>query len=103
MSVAYTTRTDALGPYSDYGATNVALAAPGDQIYSTYYTSDSSYLSSFLVGLGYGTGTSFSAAYVSGACALLMADRQWGSRGAVNYRKEALKVIAAIRASIPRG
>ena len=33
------------------------------------------------------------------ACALLMADRQWGSRGAVNYRKEALKVIAAIRAS----
>lgn len=31
------------------------------------------------------------------ACALLMADRQWGSQGAVNYRKEALKVIAAIR------
>ena len=33
------------------------------------------------------------------ACALLMADRQWGSRGAVHYRKEAQKVIAAICAS----
>jgi len=33
------------------------------------------------------------------ACALLMADRQWGSRGGVDYRKEALKVIDAIRAS----
>jgi len=32
------------------------------------------------------------------ACALLMADRQWGSRGEINYRKEALKVIAAILA-----
>ena len=30
------------------------------------------------------------------ACALLMADRQWGSAGAVNYRAEAAKVIAAI-------
>ena len=33
------------------------------------------------------------------ACALLMADQQWGSRGAINYRAEALKVIAAIWAS----
>ena len=30
------------------------------------------------------------------ACALLMADRQWGSQGPIDYRKEALKVIAAI-------
>jgi len=33
------------------------------------------------------------------ACALLMADAQWGSRGTINYRKEALKVIAAIKKS----
>ncbi|MCX6967004.1 MAG: glycosyl hydrolase family 8 [Verrucomicrobia bacterium] len=33
------------------------------------------------------------------ACALLMADRQWGSRGGIDYRKEALKVIAAIRSA----
>jgi endoglucanase len=31
------------------------------------------------------------------AMALLMADRQWGSDGAVNYRAEALKTIAAIK------
>ncbi|MBD9626947.1 licheninase [Ensifer sp. ENS06] len=30
------------------------------------------------------------------AYALLLADRKWGSDGSVNYRKEALKVIAAI-------
>lgn len=32
------------------------------------------------------------------AYALLLADRQWGSDGAINYREEALKVIRAIRA-----
>lgn len=33
------------------------------------------------------------------ACALLMADCQWGSRGAIDYRAEAAKLLAAIRAS----
>ena len=33
------------------------------------------------------------------ACALLMADRQWGSQGGIAYRQEALKVLAAIRAA----
>ena len=32
------------------------------------------------------------------AMALLMADRQWGSAGAVNYRQEALDTIAAMKA-----
>jgi subtilisin family serine protease len=73
VPAVYTTRTDALGQYSNYGATNTSLAAPGDEIYSTTYNSDSSYSSSFLVNLGYGTGTSYAAAYVSGACALLLA------------------------------
>ncbi len=31
------------------------------------------------------------------AYALLLADQQWGSTGAVNYRAEALKVIAAVK------
>jgi endoglucanase len=31
------------------------------------------------------------------AYALLLADKQWGSGGAINYRAEAIKVIAAIR------
>lgn len=30
------------------------------------------------------------------ACALLMADRQWGSRGEIDYKAEGLKVMAAI-------
>ena len=33
------------------------------------------------------------------ACALLMADAQWGSRGGIDYRKEAGKVITAIGAA----
>jgi subtilisin family serine protease len=72
VSVAYTTRTDALGSFSDYGAMNVALAAPGDQMYSTYSASDSSYYPPSGLGINL-AGTSFAAAYVSGACALLMA------------------------------
>jgi hypothetical protein len=43
VSVAYTTRTDALGGFSNYGATHVALAAPGDQIYTTFAASDTYY------------------------------------------------------------
>jgi subtilisin family serine protease len=72
VSVAYTTRTDALGGFSNYGATHVALAAPGDQIYSTFSYSDTSYYPPSNLGLNL-AGTSFSAPYVSGACALLMA------------------------------
>ncbi len=67
VSVAYTAGNDALGVFSNYGATNVDLAAPGESITSTYNTSDSSYVGSY-------SGTSFAAAYVSGALALLLAE-----------------------------
>lgn len=71
VSVAYTTRTDALGFLSNYGATNVDLAAPGDQIYSTYRNSDASYYPPFdFINVA---GTSYAAAYVSGALALMRA------------------------------
>jgi subtilisin family serine protease len=71
VSVAYTTRNDVLGMFSNYGATNVDLAAPGDQIYSTFYGSDSSYYPPFSF---YNVaGTSFAAAYVSGSAALMLA------------------------------
>jgi len=69
VSVAYTTRTDALGFLSNYGATNVLLAAPGDQIYSTTRSSDSSYDTFYT----FRAGTSYAAPFVAGACALLMA------------------------------
>ncbi len=72
VSVAYTTRNDTLGTLSNYGATNVDLAAPGDQIYSTFSSSDSAYYppSGLAINIA---GTSFSAAYVSGALALMLA------------------------------
>ena len=72
VSVAYSTRTDDLGYLSNFGATNVALAAPGDQIYSTIHFSTTSYYppSNLAINIA---GTSFSAPYVAGACALLMA------------------------------
>jgi len=68
LSVAYTTRNDAIGQYSNYGATNVDLAAPGADIYSCFFTSDTAYLGSPSL-----EGTSYAAAYVSGALALILA------------------------------
>jgi subtilisin family serine protease len=65
VSVAATTTNDILAAYSNFGATNVSLAAPGDRIYSTVAATDSFY--------GFGSGTSMAAPYVSGALALLLA------------------------------
>jgi len=65
VTVASTSQSDVLSAFSNYGATNVDLAAPGEQIYTTFPATDSYYYT--------GSGTSFSAPYVSGACALLMA------------------------------
>ncbi len=71
ISVAYSTRNDGLGNFSNYGATNVDLAAPGDQIYSTFASSDTAYYPPSYLGINL-AGTSFAAAYVSGACALML-------------------------------
>jgi subtilisin family serine protease len=68
ISVAYTTRNDALAGLSNYGATNVDLAAPGAFMYSTFFAADNSYLGgSFL------QGSSFAAPYVAGTLALMLA------------------------------
>jgi PKD repeat protein len=64
VAVAATERTDAMPSWSDYGPTNVALAAPGAAIFSCWDGSDSDYQ--------YDDGTSMAAAHVSGACAILM-------------------------------
>lgn len=66
ISVAATTRNDGLWAYSNYGATNVDLAAPGDAITSTFAFTDTQYLGPL-------AGTSLAAPYVSGVCALLLA------------------------------
>jgi subtilisin family serine protease len=65
VSVAATTRGDELYRFSNIGATNVDLAAPGDDVYSTYSLANDAYARD--------EGTSMAAAYVSGACALLRA------------------------------
>jgi subtilisin family serine protease len=64
VTVAATTTNDTLAAFSNYGATSVHLAAPGDRIYSTFAASDSYYYTD--------SGTSFAAPYVAGALALML-------------------------------
>lgn len=66
ISVGATDQSDNKASFSNYGATNVDLMAPGVSIYSTKHGTDSSY--------GTGDGTSFAAPIVSGAVALLIAE-----------------------------
>jgi subtilisin family serine protease len=61
LTVAATDAADGLASFSNYGAKSVDLAAPGDQIYSTYPTSSYRYLS----------GTSMAAPMVAAAAAML--------------------------------
>jgi subtilisin family serine protease len=65
VSVAYTTAADTLAALSNFGATSVHLAAPGDNIYSTWSPTDNFYFTE--------SGTSFAAPYVAGAFALMLA------------------------------
>jgi subtilisin family serine protease len=65
VTVAYTTRRDELGTNSNYGATRVHLAAPGERIHSTFAATDTFYF--------HNTGTSFAAPYVTGTLALMRA------------------------------
>lgn len=67
ITVASTSKSNPLSTFSNFGATNVDLAAPGEQIYSTFPATDNYYYTDVP------GGTSYSAPYVSGACALLMA------------------------------
>jgi subtilisin family serine protease len=69
VSVAFTTRSDTLAATSNYGTTNVHLAAPGEQITSTFGAGDTGQFAYFT-----DSGTSFAAPYVAGACALLLAE-----------------------------
>jgi subtilisin family serine protease len=63
VAVAATTRNDALASYTGYGATSVDLGAPGSELYTTYHSSNTSYISN--------SGSSFAAPVVAGAIALM--------------------------------
>ncbi len=65
VTVSATTRFDGVYTLSNFGLTNVDLAAPGYEIYSTAFQSNNAYASD--------EGTSMAAAYVSGAAAVLRA------------------------------
>lgn len=65
VSVAATTRTDALASFSNYGSGLVEIGAPGAEIYSTFNSSNSSYATL--------SGTSMASPHVTGAIALLKA------------------------------
>lgn len=95
IAVAATTRNDALwnisaGNGSDYGVTNVALAAPGDMITSTISFSDTSYFPTPGLGINV-AGTSFSSAYVAGAAALMLAKYP-----TENYHQIKARLLAAV-------
>jgi PKD repeat protein len=63
--VAATTRNDDLASFSNYGASSVDLAAPGQDLTSTFNSADNAYAQN--------SGTSFSAPIVAGAFALMRA------------------------------
>jgi subtilisin family serine protease len=65
LTVASSTSTDDRSSFSNFGAVSVDLAAPGSGIYSTTFSSNSSY--------GSMSGTSMAAPHAAGAAALLAA------------------------------
>ena len=76
LSVAATNSKDKLASFSNFGATTVDLAAPGDRIASTFWQSDYAYMS----------GTSMAAPYVAAAAAMLRKQHSSWSVGDISSR-----------------
>jgi hypothetical protein len=87
ISVASTTRTDALSGFSNYGPTSVDLGAPGSQIYST------------LPGGNYGllSGTSMASPHVTGGAALVWSQNPtWTAQQVKNQLLQTTDAIPAL-------
>jgi len=83
VSVAATTRNDGLASFSNYGAVSVDLAAPGQDIYSSFNSADNGYAQN--------SGTSFASPIVAGAFALLRARNP-----AASYQQLIQQVLATV-------
>jgi subtilisin family serine protease len=88
LAVAALDRTDALGSFSNYGATRVHLGAPGDAIFSCWHTSDTAYETH--------RGTSMAAPHVAGAAALVLA--RFPSAPLAEVRRRLLDTTVAVPA-----
>lgn len=94
VSVASTTRSDALSSFSNYGATSVTLAAPGSSIYST--TPNNTY-STY-------SGTSMAAPHVSGALSLLRDQNPtWTYQELIAKLKSSVDPLAALTGKVLTG
>ncbi len=68
ISVASTDQNDSLSSFSNYGAASVDVAAPGENIISTFYDQTAPTNTDYALG----DGTSFAAPYVSGVTAMVI-------------------------------
>jgi subtilisin family serine protease len=94
LSVAATDDHDRLASFSNYGATTVDLAAPGDHVGSTYLKSDYVYMS----------GTSMAAPYVAAAAAMLReAHGSWDSAKISSRLRSKGDELSALRGKTASG
>ena len=93
LSVAATNNKDKLASFSNFGAQNVDLAAPGDHVASTFWKSDYAYMS----------GTSMATPYVGAAAAMLRKQNSSWDVGDISSRLrksgDALKALKGKTAS----
>jgi outer membrane protein assembly factor BamB/subtilisin family serine protease len=96
VTVAASNASDALTTFSNFGAGSVDLAAPGDSVYSTYNTSDTSYQTF--------SGTSMAAPHVAGALALLKAKFPSDTyRQLINRLLRSVTPLATMRGKVQSG